>query len=446
MLILQDATLRRSVFKTALPAMGEMTLYMLIGIVDIAIVGRLGAVPLAAVSLGAEIFFSTILLLEALATGSTILVAQAKGAQDLYQLHQVSIQTVFISLVMGFLIFFLGLHYTTDIVNLFAVEEEVMRQSVGYLKIVFLISPVALTYCMIVSLFRGMGRTDIPMKIAIVINLINSFGDYVLVFGKFGFPALGVLGAAWATSIAHIVGFLISFIWLIFGPELKGITIKIRPQLHTIKNIFRLGLPSMGEQFLMAGSGLVSTFLIVYLGTVSYASHQVALMVESLSYMPGFGIAIAATALVGHAVGANDWQQARKVTKGSIELAIVLMGSIGILFALFPYQIARLFTTDKEIIQTAGLLLRIASLEQVTIAISMVLGGVLKGTGDTRTPMLINLLFVVLFRIPLLYLFIRIWHLPIAYIWIIFVVDWLMRASLYIAAYYRNPIHDILKK
>ena len=154
--------------------------------------------------------------------------------------------------------------------------------------------------------------------------------------------------------------------------------------------------------------------------------------------MPGFGIAIAATTLVGQAVGAADRSKAEQNSRGCLEMAAILMGFIGLIFAVFPYFIASLFTNDPDIIGTAGLLVRIASLEQLTIAIDMVMSGILKGSGDTRTPMYISTVFTWLMRIPLMYLFIMVLHWPVASIWVLFVIDWGLRGVVYTIIYRRK--------
>ncbi len=437
MLIIKDKQLRATILRTALPAMMEMILYMLIGVVDVAIVGRLGAEPLAAVSLGAEIFFAVVLILEALGIGSSILVAQAKGAGQMERAGQVAAQTVLLGLLLGIVLGFLGVFFAHNIVGLFKVETVVYTQAVHYLQITFWVLPAVLIFMMITSIYRGLGRTDIPMYMALVVNIINCLGCYLLVYGKFGFPPLGVTGAALATALAHVAGFLIAVIVLFTGQaqlKIRWHWMK-RMRWAIIKDIFRLGLPSFGEQLFNNISVMISVFLIVYTGTVSFAAHQVGVTVESLSYMPGFGIAIAATSLVGQSVGARNKQQLLRAARGSLEIAVIFMGSLGILFALIPYQIAALFTNDPAIIAIAGLLLRIASLEQITIAITMVLGGILKGSGDTRTPMLITVLCTWAYRIPLTYLIIHVLHGPIHYVWLVFVSDWFIRSIIFIAVY-----------
>lgn len=440
MLILRDKTLRNTIFRTALPAMMEMILYMMIGIVDVAIVGRLGAAPLAAVALGAEIFFAVVLVLEALGIGAAVLIAQAKGAGRFEEAHKIAGQTVLLGISIGLAAGFLGLIFTQDILALFNLEKAVFTQAAAYLHITFWVTPLALTFYMICTVYRGWGRTEIPMYIALVVNIVNCAGDYILVYGKLGLPQLGVAGAAWATVIAHAVGFVIALIFLLRGKGdlkiqwnlLKGF------DLNLVKRIFSLGIPSLTEYFFNNFSTILSVYLIVSVGTVAFAAHQVGVTVESLSFMPGIGIAIAATALVGSSIGSRDILQARRVAQGTMEFALLIMGGFGIIFALVPYHIAALFTNDQEIINIAGLLLRIASLEQLTIAIASVMGGILRGTGDTRTPMIITVLATWAYRLPMLYLVIRVLHLPIQYAWIVFVTDWLLRSIVLTVIYRRR--------
>ncbi len=444
MLIWRDRSLRVTIWKIAWPAMGEMILYMMVGVVDVAVVGRLGAVPLAAASLGAEIFFSLVLFLNALGIGASVLVAQAKGGGRMEEAQTVAGQSLLMAIFIGITVGILTQVFLPQILALFKVEAAVSQQALTYLRITLAMVPPALIYYMICSIFRGLGRTDIPMKIGIFTNSFNVLGDLVLVFGWWGFPAMGVAGAAVATSIAHFLGFLMSAAALM--THYTELTVGWRDifavRMKTIRRILSLGIPGLGEQFFNTAAQLSSTYLLVFLGTVAYASHQVALVVESISYMPGFGMAIAATTLVGQAVGAVDRDQASLSSRGCLEMVGILMGSIGVLFFLFPYFIASLFTNDPEIIKIAGLLIRIAALEQLSIAASMVMSGILKGSGDTKTPMYISAFFTWVVRIPLMYLFILVLHWPVATIWGLFVVEWGLRAIVYTIIYRRKQWLD----
>lgn len=444
LLIFKNQPLRSTIMRTALPAMLEMILYMLIGIVDVAVVGRLGAVPLAAVSLGAEIFFEIILFLGAMGIGSAVLTAQARGAGKIHEAEQIAGQTVLLGVLMGSISGILGFFGADFIVGLFKVEPMVHALAVRYVEITFTIAPLAVLYVMLSSLYRGWGRTDIPMYVAVVVNIINCVGCYVLVYGKLGLPALGVAGSALATAIAHMVGCLIIFTILVRGGgglKLHWETVK-RLQRQVLKKIFSLGTPSFMEQFFNNLSIMIAVYLIVFTGTVSYAAHQVGVIVESISYMPGFGIAIAATTLVGQSVGARDKERLLQSTRGTIEFGLLFMGFFALLFALVPFQIAGLFTKDANITAIAGVLIRIAALEQLTIALSMVLGGILKGSGDTRTPMVITVLATWVYRIPMLYLVIVVLEQPIQIAWLVFISDWLLRSIAFYLAYRRRTRSD----
>lgn len=440
MIIRRDVSLRKTIFRVAGPAMVEMIMYMVIGVVDIAVVGHLGAAPLAAVSLGAEIFFSLVLFLEALAVGATVLVAQAKGAKDSLAVRSIVSHTLIMGVVLGLTAGWLGWYFTDDILSLFSVEPQVYAQSRSYLLIAFQAAPFALVLYMTNALFRGLGRTDIPMTIAIIVNIVNVVGDFLLVYGLAGFPEMGVAGAAVATAGAHVIGFVLAIIALFTG--LSGVQPRLadfaRIRLQRFRSILAVGIPSLGEQFVYITSNLLALNLLVYLGTRSFATHQIAITVESISFMPGFGMAIAATALVGQAVGARDYQAARNAARGCIEMAFIIMGFFALLFVLMPGWVARIFTSDPAIIELAEAVIRIASLEQLTIAFSLVVSGVLKGAGDTRTPMLVSMLFTWAFRLPLMYLLIRIWSVPLPYIWYMFVLDWLLRTSVYVVLYRRG--------
>jgi putative MATE family efflux protein len=440
MLIYRDPLLRKQILTIAGPAMGEMIMYMIIGVVDIAVVGRLGASPLAAVSLGAEIFFSLVLFLEALAIGANVLVAQAKGAGNHYQMRSYTAHTIVMALVLGFILQALGLFYTQDIIGLFAVEPAVAQQANDYLYITFLIAPFALLMYMTNAVFRGLGRTDIPMVISVIVNIVNVAGDFLLVYGLAGFPKMGVAGAAAATAVAHVLGCVLALTAILFG--FGGIRPRwrefIQLKLKHFKDILALGIPSMVEQFFYITSNLLSIYLLVYLGTISFATHQLAVTVESISFMPGIGIAIAATTLVGQSVGARDPKSAQRAAQGCIELSLVIMGFFALVFALVPSWIAGLFTNDVDIIPLAEVVIRVAALEQLTIAFTTVASGILKGSGNTRTPMLVSLAFTWFFRLPLMYVMVKIWSTPLLYIWILFIFDWLLRSWVYFILYRRK--------
>ncbi|CEO90534.1 MATE family efflux transporter [Syntrophaceticus schinkii] len=189
---------------------------------------------------------------------------------------------------------------------------------------------------------------------------------------------------------------------------------------------------------------LLGSFMLCRAGRrVPFAAHQVILTAESLSYMPGYGFAVAATSLVGQNLGARKPKRAYQHGMIAARLALMVMGVIALVFLVFPSVIIRIFTSDPQVVGLGALCLRIAAIEQPAIALEMVLAGALRGAGDTRTPAMITTLCTWLLRIPLMYLSIYVFHWGLTAIWIITVIDWVVRASLVIVRFRRGKWQQI---
>ena len=281
------------------------------------------------------------------------------------------------------------------------------------------------------SIVRGYGNTKTPLFISILINIVNLTLDYGLIFGKLGLPELGIKGAAIATSIANLSGF-------IFGIYYLFTKSKIKPKIKYIKNIninrlkylIGLSIPSSLQEASLSVSKLINTFMIMHLGTVAFASNQIALTVESISFMPGWGFAVAATTLTGHKIGEKNIEKAKDYSHTCALLGICIMGITGLIFLIFPSFIIKLFITssEKQVIALGSRCLMIASLEQIPMAISMILGGSLKGFGDTKTPFLVSFISSWLLRLPLMFYFIYIVKSSVTYIWWITSIQWIFEA------------------
>jgi putative MATE family efflux protein len=168
--------------------------------------------------------------------------------------------------------------------------------------------------------------------------------------------------------------------------------------------------------------------MVAHLGAVAYAAHQVAVAAESLSFMPGFGFSIAATTIVGQSLGAKEQVQASKSGWEALKLGLMIMVSIGLFFLILPHQIIKVFIPNPEVIELGASCLRIAAFEQPVIAVEMILSGALKGAGDTRWPLYSALVGNWLIRIPLVYLSVFVFHLPVTFVWIVTVIDFTVRS------------------
>ncbi|HHY09854.1 MAG TPA: MATE family efflux transporter, partial [Firmicutes bacterium] len=303
----QRDELRKRVVGLAWPAIVENLLHTMVGIVDTAMVGRLGAASLAAVGLGNQIFNIGLTVFAALATGSTALVARHIGAREPKQAGEVARQSLILGVFVSGTVMLLLLFTAKDLLGFLfrRTEAAVLELGASYVRIVALV--VIFNYFLIVinAILRGAGDTKTPMRITALVNVINIIGNTIFIYGVGPIPALGVAGAALGTAVAQACGGVLAFIVLLRN-EALGISLadSFWPDSAIIRRIANIGIPAGVEQGIMRVGQLFYTMVVSSLGTVAYAAHQVALNAESLSFMPGAGFATASTTLVGQNLGA----------------------------------------------------------------------------------------------------------------------------------------------
>ncbi len=390
----------RRVWRLAMPSAAEAMLGMLVGLVNIYLVGHLGATSIAAVGLGWHVALSVMILFTGVGTGATALVARMVGAQDWVGASRVVMQAVIIAFTVGVLATVLLFGFAEPALALMGAEGEVLTQATLFLQAlssVFSISAITFVgnACM-----RGAGDTRTPMLVMMVVNLVNVAVAWVLVQGVGPFPALGVLGAGIGSAVGRSLGAL-----LVIGLLLRGRAgLRLRwhgPDSDIIKRLLRVGLPASLDQLVHRLGMLSFVRIVATLGTASFAAHQIALNAESISFMPGWGFAMAATTLVGQGLGARDPRQAERDTVLTFYIAAAFMSTMGIAFLAFAPQFIGLFTDDPEVIAAGSMPLRLIGLAQPFLAAMMIFGGGLRGAGDTLTPMWINGGAIWLLRIPL---------------------------------------------
>lgn len=433
-------SVRAKVLNMAWPAIVDQTLAMVIGIVDTAMVGRLGAHALAAVGLGAQLMQASTAIFGAVTTGTTALVARFIGARDQDQAQNTARQSMlFGGLLAACVATVLLLFAPTILGTLFASSEaQVLEGAALYVRIVAL--SLVPQFLLIVSngIMRGSGDTKTPMRIMALMNVSNIFLNWLLIYGIGPFPALGLRGAAIATAISQVAGSAMAVGTLIRGKTVLKVNFSgLRPDFKALRRVLRIGIPAGVEQIMMQSAQIVYTMIIASLGTVAYAAHRVALNAESLSFMPGFGFALAATALVGQSLGAEDPQGAERVGGEAAKLAMITMGTMGVLFLLVPQLFVSLFTNDPEVITTSANVLRIVAIAQPFLALTMVVGGALRGAGDTRAVLAITVLGVTTARIGVAYTLVRMGY-GLVGAWIAMVVDLAVRGSLLLLRFKRG--------
>lgn len=406
---------RQQVFRLAMPAVSELVLNTLVGLVDILLVGQMsmatiaalgyGVAPaLAATGLAGEMFWTMSLLFMAIGTGCTALVARATGAKDPTTANAALRQGLLLGVLSAAVMSVVAVGFAEYVMQVYRAEELVSNLGAQFIRILgYSFFPTAIMMIGMASL-RGAGDTRTPLMIMIVVNLINMVLSYLLIGGSFGLMPLGVEGAAIGTAVARTIGGLV-VLWLLFRGR-AGLQLNIDTGLDRgmIQRIVRVGWPFAGEQMVFQGALILFIGMINQLGTAAYAAHNLVIRIESLAFLPGWGYGIAASALVGQALGAKDPDEANAATYEALKQTSLMMVVLGGLMALFPEPLLAFFVHDAEVIAAGIVPLQIAGAFQIAMGANFVLSGALRGAGDTRWPLYTKVISTWGLRLPITFI------------------------------------------
>jgi len=423
--------IRRRILTLALPVILSGVLERMVQIVDIFLVGGLGADAIASVGLSQLLIMSFLNLLAGLTMGATIMVAQLWGARRRREAAEIATQSLRLGLLLAVGTSLLGVAGGSAGARMLGATPAMLGLMRGYLLIIFSLFAFTFAVDQLIATMQGAGDTRTPMIAVTIINALHVLIAYPLIYGHWGAPALGVDGAALAVGLSEAVG----SVYLYVKARAAGHLLPLRdhrrgqtgrPIVSSLRQIVRVGLPITFDRLLQQSAQLAYAKIILGYGAVVYAAHQVGLNIEALSFMPGNGFAIAAVTAVGQSIGAQKLAKAKIENWEANRLAVLLMAGMGLLFFCFPYLLLRAFTTDGAVIGYGTLFLKIVGLLQIPLAISMVLSGSLKGAGDTRFLLLVTTIGAWLVRVPLAALFSGL-GLTIGWVWSVMLVDWTTR-------------------
>lgn len=433
----------REILYLAIPAVGEMTLYMMIWIFDTMMIGKYGGqLAVSSVGLSTEIIYSffNIIIAVGVSTALTSLISREIGSKDYKKAEIIANAGIKIAVVLA-LIFFSLLFFVPDkILNLAGATKEMLPLATRYAKIssfsFFLLTLSSTTN----GIFRGIKDTKTSLYVAGSINIVNLFLDYVLIFGNFGFPEWGITGAAVATVAGNFIGILLQW------SRLKKLPFKISLFSYVSKKdiweIIRFAVPSGLQEANFSLSRLLGLTFILSLGTTAFAANQIGIAIEAISTMPGWGVAIACTALVGHSIGENNPNKSQEYTLYSTIIASIFMGILACFFFFIPKTLVSFFINKQEIdvIKIGAICLQVAAFEQIPIAIVTVLGSYFKGIGNPKTPFYVSFFTNWFLRLPIAFYFISILRLPVYIYWFITTFQWLVESVILYYLYRKNII------
>ncbi|PAB60937.1 MATE family efflux transporter [Anaeromicrobium sediminis] len=428
-----------------------MILYMLIWICDTMMVGKYGGkLTVTAVGLSAQIIYTVIGIFVAngISVGVTSLVARSVGAKNYKKAQEYASVSLHITLFLSIIISTVFFTFAKEILSIAGADREVIILGTSYIKICSVQIFFNMMRNSLNGALRGQGDTKTPLYSSIILNIINIGLDWILIFGRYGFPEMGVNGAAMATSIASVSAYIYTLIHIrnkeCIKPKINSI---FKMNLKRAKELMKLSIPASLQEASFSIARLINTFMIMILGNVAFSANEITVSIESLSFMPGWGFAVASTTLVGQKIGENRYDKAKEYAHTSIILSAGVMGICSCIFILFPSNLIQMFikSSETEVIRLGTICLMIASIEQIPMAISMTTEGVLKGIGDTKNPFIVALATNWLIRLPLMYYFIVIKKSSVTYVWWITSIQWILQGSI-IYVIYRYKFKKMLEK
>lgn len=401
--------LYQDIIRIAWPSFVELLLTQLASMVDLMMVGsmggkthpELGAQALAAVGLTTQPKFLLMATFVAMNTGVTALVARNRGIHNKSGANLVFRQGLLFTFITTLILSVLGTIFARPMVIFMGSTEELVTQwATQYLQIQMIgFLTVALTSTITAAL-RAVGDSKTCMIYNLIANVVNVVFNWLLIYGNLGFPEMGVAGASLATVIGQFVAFIIALCVVIRGNGFLKLNLKagFKPNKPVLGNIMNIGLPAMAEQLIMRAGMIIFAKTVASLGTISFATHQVCMNIQALSFMTGQAFAVSATTLIGQSLGKHRPDMAQAYCSRTRTVGFYFSLLLAAIFALGGEEIVHLYNSNPEIIYIGGRIMLFVAFLQPFQSSQFIIAGGLRGAGDTRITAMITLITVLFIR------------------------------------------------
>ena len=420
------------VWTLALPTLIEMALISLVGMADMIQVGRIGPSAITSVGLTNQPIMLLQSIFQALNVGTTALVARFIGMGKPKEASDTLRQTLAVTVLLGSAVSLFAGITAPYILEFMGAEQDVIVTGTPYFKVVafgFVFNAIAMS---IGSALRGAGDTRAPMAVNLLANGINVLFNWILIWGKLGFPKLGVLGAGVATTFSRFISCLLFIVIALKGDRNLKLKRSLKFSFHKqiLMRIYNVGFPAAMEQLVLRTGQIMFAKIISSLGTVTYAAHQIGMNILSLSFMPGTAFATAATTLVGQYLGARRPDDAQRCANTSHHMGLTIGLCMAGIFLFFGKQMAMLYSDNLEVILVSALILKIYAAAQPFQSTQFVLAGGLRGAGDTKYPLYSTLIGMWMGRVFLGWFFVNVTYMGLPGAWLGMALDQVMRGTL----------------
>ncbi len=436
----------RDVAIIAWPSLVELILAQLTSMADQVMVGRIpgeaGVQGLSAVGLAMQPKFLLMIMIMALNVGSTAVIARYRGQQNREKANQVFRQALLMNFALGVVFLTIGRLSSGALIRLMAggksatIDAVTLEKATNYLNIqLYGFIPLMFTFTITAAL-RGIGDSRVPLFYNTTANVVNVIFNYIMIYGKFGCPAMGVIGASWATDIGQCTASAIA-IYSVWGAKrYVGIDFKekFRFDGEILRSVVKIGLPAMIEQAFMRVGSIIFTRAVSGLGTVMFATHNICMNIQAMSMMIGQAFAVSSTTLLGQSLGKRRYDMAVIYMRFTRIVGFCVSACVGVLVVIFRSKIVGIYNSTPEVIAAGSAILLLIGCAQPIQAEQFIISGGLRGAGDTRFSAMVTAVTVLLIRSGLATLTIRVFGWGLWGAWIAMLSDQIVRTLL---MYYR---------
>lgn len=397
----------RATFSLAYPVVLSQLGHIMVGVVDTAMVGQIGTVEQAAVALSNSLYTLVLVFGLGVSYGVTPLVAAADSSKDIGLNAQLLRHGIVINTVLGILLFVL-LFFSSPVLNLFDQKPEVVDLAIPFLNVMMLGMIPLCIFSGFKQFTEGLSFTGIAMLITIGSNLLNVLLNYLMIFGHWGFPEMGLMGSCWASFIARMVMAIAMFLYVYYNRHFRqyraGFSFRNLSKELT-KKILNIGIPSGLQWVFEVGAFAFAVIMIGWISPNAQAAHQVALSIAATTYMMASGLSAAASVRVGNMAGLHNREGVRIAGFSAFIMVLAFMSICALCFILFKDSLPVIFNKDTEVISIASALLVIAAFFQLSDGVQVVGLGALRGVKDVTLPTIITLVAYWVIGLPMSYVF-----------------------------------------
>ena len=410
------------------PALAENILATLVSMADTIMVSGLGGYAVSAVGLVTQPRMIMLSCFMGLGTGSTALVARAKGAGNREEANTILRQSLVLAVVLLVAVCTIMLLFSHELIRWIAgsnISESTVNAAVEYFRIQIFGFPFLGLASVMNAILRGAGNTRASFYSNTAANIVNVIFNYLLIGGHFGFPALGVAGASLATVLGQATACGFCFYLLLSQKQYVQLSFRksFKPDFGQIRRITRIGVPALGEQLIMRVGLLAFTTIVTSLGDDSYTAHTIALNIQSLSFTTGMAFGAASTTLTGQCLGRKRPDLAREYIKLTQRMSYIVSFAVALVLFFGGSLIATWYTKSAIIIGLVAYVLRIVAVVNPLSNARFVYNSALRGAGDSKFTAISTFVGLILVRLPVAALLVYVFHLGLTGIWIAFSAD-----------------------